>query len=59
MVKGELTVFDKSILLIFRQFECHHTRYRKKYQGTAFKLKFPIFNNNTIFMKPWLNNQIF
>ena len=28
--------FDKSILFIFRHFECHHTHY----QGTAFRLKF-------------------
>ena len=54
MVKEQLNVFDKSIYSIFRRFECHHTHY----QGTAFRLKFQIFTNITIFMKPWLNNQI-
>ena len=41
MVKEELNVFEKSILLTFRRFQCHHTHY----QGTAFRLK--IFTNIT------------
>ena len=32
----------------------HHTHY----QGTAFRLKFPIFTNIAIFIKPWRNNQL-
>ena len=48
MVKEQLNVFYKSIYSIFRRLECHHTHY----QGTAFRLKFQIFTNITIFMKP-------
>ena len=36
LYKKKTKCFDKSILFIFRRFECHHTHY----QGTAFRLKF-------------------
>ena len=48
MVKEEVNVFDKSIYSIFRRFEGYHTHY----QGTVFRLKFPIFTNIAIFNKP-------
>ena len=47
-LKKTTKCFDKSILFIFRRFGCHQTHY----QGTAFRLKFSIFTDITIFIKP-------